>query len=64
MLALRQLRNLKYPPIPSAVERARSAGLSEGPGSCREQRQTTGDDSKITEIKKIIENRLRWFEMG
>jgi len=38
--------------------------LSEGPGTFREQRQTTGNDSKMTEIMKIVGNELRRLEMG
>ena len=38
--------------------------LSEGPGTFRKQRQTTGNDTKITEIRKIDGNGLRRFEMG
>ena len=38
--------------------------LSEGPGTFREQRQTTGNDSKMTKIMKIIENEIRRLEMG
>ena len=38
--------------------------LSEGPGTFRKQRQTTGFDAKMTEIMKIVGNGLRRLEMG
>ena len=35
--------------------------LSEGPGTFRKQRQTIGNDSKMTEIMKIVE---KWIQNG
>ena len=38
--------------------------LWEGPGTFRKQRQVIKNDSKMIEIMKIVENGLRWVEMG
>ena len=38
--------------------------ISEGPGTFRKQRQTTGKESKMTEIMKIVENGPIWLEMS
>ena len=38
--------------------------VSEGPGTFRKQRQTIENDSKMTEIMKIVENGLILVEMG
>ena len=38
--------------------------FSEGPGTFREQRQTTGNDGKISEIMKIVGIGTRMVEMG
>ena len=38
--------------------------VSQGPETFREQRQTTGNDSKMTKIMKIDETGLRRLEMG
>ena len=38
--------------------------LSEGPGTFRKQRRTIENDSKITEIMKMIENGFILLEMG
>ena len=38
--------------------------VSEGPGTFRKQRQTIGNDSKMTEIMKIVGNGFRWLETG
>ena len=38
--------------------------VSEGSGTLREQRQTTGIDAKMTEIMKIVENGPIRLEMG
>ena len=40
------------------------SAVSEGSGTFRDQRQTTGIDAKMTEIMKIVENGLRRLEMG
>ena len=38
--------------------------VSDSLGTLREQRQTTGNDSKIIKIMKRIETGLRWLEMS
>ena len=38
--------------------------LSEGPGTFREQRQTSENDSAMIEIMKIVKNGLIWLGLG